>query len=331
MTSSRSGGRNITRRFQWLTAAIIAAIALYTAGWYYAAGRLTDEAQKALADLSQNGNRAVCESPAVHGFPFRIGLYCDATYFERGGLGAAISTGAFRSAAQIYAPMRIVAEADSPARVTLPGLVPLDVDWDGLRASARLARPLPERVSIVSTKVRAIADMPNVDGPSAFTAERLEFHLRPNGKDLDVAVRFAALEPGALLIGEGKMPPLSGLLDLTLKDGINRLRTRKGELRGIAVTVRQIEIKAPDGAGVTVTGTASIDKDGVIDAQLTLGATKPAELASVLAAAFPSQANRIGSVMAGLSTLGDNPSLPLTIRKGQAFLGFVPLGPVPAL
>ena len=78
MTSSRSGGRNITRRFQWLTAAIVAAIALYTAGWYYAAGRLTDEAQKALADLSRNGNRAVCESPAVHGFPFRIGLYCDA-------------------------------------------------------------------------------------------------------------------------------------------------------------------------------------------------------------------------------------------------------------
>jgi hypothetical protein len=331
MTSSETGGKNIARRFQWLLVGIVAVVLLYTAGWYYAASRLLDETRQVLADMGRQGNRTVCEAPAVHGYPFRIGLYCDATYVERATLGAAVSTGAFRSAAQIYDPTHVVAEADAPARVTLPGLVPLDVAWEALRASARLARPLPSLISIEGRKVSALADMPNVAGPAAFSADRLELYLRPDGKDLDVASRFEAFEPGRLLIGDGKLPPLSGAVDLTVKDGVARLRARRGELRGISLELRQVEIASASGAALTASGTVAVDDGGVIDARLTLGARKPAELAAVLSAAFPAEAGRINSAFAGLATLGDNPSLPLTIRQGQAFLGFIPLGTIPPL
>jgi len=331
MASSRSASGRMSRRLLWLTVALVVLTLLYTGGWFYAANRLAEATRAALGDLSQGGNRAVCESATVRGFPFRIGVYCDATYVERGALGAAVSTGPLRSAAQVFSPKLVVAEADSPARLSLPGLVPLDVEWQGLHASARLARPLPERVSIEADGVKAVADMPNVDGPTAFSARRLEFHLRPSGPDLDIATRFDALQPGALLIKNAEMPPISGLLDLTVKQGIERLRTRKGELRGTDVAVHQLEIRSPDGAAVTATGTISIGEDGLIDAELTLGASEPAALAQTLSQAFPAQADRITSVFAGLAALGENPSLPVTVNDGQAYLGFVRIGQIPPL
>lgn len=331
MASSRAGGKNVSRRFFWMAIAIVAAIGLYTAGWYYAAGRLLDRTQAELAALGGDGNRAVCETPAVHGYPFRIGLYCGATYVERPALGVAVSTGAFRSAAQIYDPRHIVAEVDSPARVTLGGMMPLDVDWEVLRSSARLARPLPEIVSVEARKVRAVADMPGSVGSPAFVADRLELHLRPNAGDLDAAVRFEALEPGRFVLGDGVVPPLSGLVDVTAADGIERLLARRGELRGLSLTVRQAEVRTASGAGLTVTGTIAVGQDGLVDAKLTLGALKAQELAPVLAAAFPAEADRIRTAFAGLATLGETPSLPLTITRGQAYLGFIPLGALPPL
>lgn len=331
MASSRAGGKNVSRRFFWMAVGIAAAIGLYTAGWHYAAGRLLDRANAALVTLGGDGNRAVCETPAVHGYPFRIGLYCAATYVERVALGMAASTGAFRSAAQIYDPTHIVAELDSPARVTLGGMMPLDVDWEALRASARLARPLPDIVSMEARKVGAVADMPGPDGPTAFTADRLELHLRPNAGDLDAAARFEALEPGRFLLGDGTMPPLSGLVDVTVADGVERLLARRGELRGLSLTVRQMEVSTATGAGLTVSGTIAIGQDGLVNAKLTLTLRRAQELAPVLAAAFPAQADRIRAAFSGLATLGDAPSLPLTVTRGRAYLGFIPLGALPPL
>src|SRR5690606_15077413 len=117
--------------------------------------------------------------------------------------GFSISTGAFRSAAQIYAPLRAVAEADAPARLVIPGLVPLDLNWKGMRASARLAWPLPERVSVEATEVRAVADVASPAGPLAFVATSLQFHMRPAEPDIDLAIRFENLEPGSILLAGG--------------------------------------------------------------------------------------------------------------------------------
>jgi hypothetical protein len=322
----------MSRRIFWLGMAIVAAIALYTAGWFYAADRLADEVRSALANFSRGGgNRAVCEEPTVRGYPFRIGVFCDATYFERAAAGLSMSTGAFRSAAQVYAPQRAVAEADSPARVLLPGLVPLDLTWEGLRASARLALPLPHRVSIEGKKLMAVADMPNVAGPLAFVAETVELHMRPAEPDIDIAVRFSAFEPGRLLLPNGTLPPLTGFADLSLKDGIGILRDRRADLRGISFDIRGVEISTPDGARVTVTGTAAIGEDGLIDAELALGTTDAAALARIVSAAFPEGGEGLGPAIAALSALGPNPELPLVIKNGEAQFGFIHLGTIPPL
>jgi hypothetical protein len=322
----------MARRIFWLGTAIVAAIALYTGAWFYAADRLAQEVRAGLASFSRGGgNRAVCEEPTVRGYPFRIGLFCDATYFERAAAGFSMSTGAFRSAAQIYAPRRALAEIDSPARVLLPGLVPLDLTWEGMRTSTRLASPLPERLSIEGKKLTAVADMPNVAGPLAFAADTLELHMRPADPNVDIAVRFGAFEPGRLLLAEGELPPLTGYADLTLVDGIAMLDNGGRAVRGISLDIRRIEISSPDGARLTATGTAAIGEDGLIDADLTLGTTDAAALARVVSAAFPEGGNGLAPAIAALAALGPNPELPLVIENGNARLGFINLGTIPPL
>lgn len=322
----------MARRVFWLGVAVVAAIALYTAGWFYAADRLASELRSTLAEIGRDGgNRAVCEEPDIRGYPFRIGVFCNATYVERASAGFSMSTGAFRSAAHIYAPRQAIAEADSPARLLLPGLVPLDLTWGGLRASARLAWPLPERLSVEATRLSAIADMPNVSGPLAFTAERAEVHLRPDGADLDVALRFSDFEPGQLLLRQGTLPPLSGLADIAVRNGVELLRSGANDLRGTSFEIRKVEVRTREATLLTVAGTASVDNGGLLDADLILETSDAAALARAVTTAFPEEGPSLASAITALSALGPNPRLPLAIRKGQARLGFIDLGMVPPL
>ena len=65
--------------------------------------------------------KAECVNLTARGFPFRIGLFCDRVAFEQPSAAMTLSAGAFRSAGQIYDPMRLVAELDGPAKITRRG------------------------------------------------------------------------------------------------------------------------------------------------------------------------------------------------------------------
>ncbi len=312
----------MARRFFWLTVIILFVLTGYAGGWYWAAGRLVDEVRARTGKETAFG-RVECTNPEARGFPFRIGLFCDSIGVERSGV--ALSAGALRSAAQIYNPFRLVAETDGPAQLDIAGLVPFDIAWDSARASARLAMPLPETVSTEFVKVSATARMS--DSPQVLAAERLELHGRQNGRDLDVAMRFDGLSFGAALIG-GELPPVSGIADIAYVDGVARFGR---SLRGGKFTVRKLDIAGAGQARLTATGTASVRGDGLVDADLVLTATDLASVGAAMVEAFPQSASQIASVFAGLSALGAQPSLPLTIRAGAVSLGFVPIGDLPPI
>jgi hypothetical protein len=50
-----------------------------------------------------------------------------------------------------------------------------------------------------------------------------EFHMRPNGPDLDLAVRFAGLRADPAATGGNQLPPLRGLADLAIDGAANGL------------------------------------------------------------------------------------------------------------
>jgi hypothetical protein len=300
----------------------------YTAGWFYLAGRLEAQANAAIADLNTDGVSAECANLTVHGFPFRLGIFCDSLGFADDARGIFAAAGSFRSAAQVYQPAKAIGEIDGPLRLAAPGLLPLWFDWDKLRASARIARPLPERISAEAEGLSGMTDPEDADPVSLFSAARAATHFRPNGGDLDWALSFEGLQVDPAAAGGRVLPVMNGSGDMSLKDGVQVLLSGQETLRGRSVEIRNLDLSSGEG-GVVVSGPVSIGADGLVDAQLTIKLRNPPAVAAVLSGVFPEAKRQIDSSFAGLALLGSEPALPLVVTKGRAMLGFIPLGEIP--
>lgn len=333
MASSDKKRPNYTRRFIWLALAIVVVIAGYTAGWFYVAGMLVDRVNAEVAAINGDGRRASCENAEARGYPFRIGIFCRSVLYEDAPAGISMRAGAFRSAAQVYAPRHIIAELDGPARVQVPGVAALDIGWSVLRSSARLSEPLPERVSVEGRNVTVALDEPGPDLQPLGSAGLAELHMRPAGAGLDVAVRFVdlALEPE--LTGGVTLPPLDGLVDVSIADGVSLLRSDLDSLRGSGKsgTIRTFSLSLDEETGATVSGPVAIDENGLVDAELEVTLRNPQALAGILGDLMPEARREIELGLAGLAAGGDTATFPLRIAKGEISMGFLSLGTIPPI
>lgn len=331
MTSSDRNGnqaaaaqRGMSRRFAWLAFAIVAAIGLYTAGWFYAAQRLETAVVQAIGDARGRGAEADCTKAQARGYPFRIGLFCDGIAYSDRRSGIAVSGTGLRSAAQIYQPTRIVGELD---RISI-GLARagLELDLSDIRYSTHFASPLPEILSVAGTGLSAA----QIAGDKLAAAAEAQIHMRPRGPDIDFAGTVSALriEPSTGI--PPNLPPIDGEWDLTVNDAIARLRHGSDSLRGIAGEIRALTARSGT-AGIGLSGPVSVDQDGLVDATLTVAISDPAALVAILRKAFPGMRPQLGQAEVLLTAMGDSPQLPLSISKGEMRMGFFSIGRIPPL
>jgi hypothetical protein len=309
----------------WLGIFVVLLFGAYSAGWFWLAGKIKTETPARLADLQKRGVNVECANPSVGGYPFRIGLYCDSVSFAQPERAVSVTAGAFRSAGQIYDPMWVSAELESPAKITSPGAGAISVSWKSLHAGARLSRPLPTSITFEGEALRAGPE----GGAQIVTAQSFEGEMHPNGADLDVTARFMDLAADPSVFEGRRVPPLSGEAQLSLKEGIALLADRKRNLRGKTGVVNGLLLTLGAKGGLTLSGPFSIDQDGLIDAQFKVIVRDPLELSKSLAQIFPDEADKIRQGMAGLAFLGSKPTLPLRITKSAAVLSFIPLGKIP--
>jgi hypothetical protein len=334
MTSSGQSRANYGRRFFWFAMAITVGIGVYSAGWFYAARYLEDEVRGRVAGMNGGGRRANCEEPQARGYPFRIGLFCRSVLYEDARRGLSVQARELRTAAQIYQPWRIIGELDGPARLEAPGVNALALDWANLRASARLARPLPQRISVEAQDLNIRRDEQTDTLPPLARFDSVEAHMRPAGDDIDLAVRFDGLKPDASLTNGISLPPLSGVADLSLAgaalpgglaDGL------EGSLHGRSGTIRSVTVSVEGGAGVTVSGPVSVDEAGLIDAELRISVREPLVLARILGDLAPHARREIELSFSAIAAMGGSAGMPLRIVKSEASLGFITLGTIPPL
>lgn len=329
MTSSAEPKPNYSRRFYWLAAFIVLLFGGYSLGWFWLAGRLESQSRTIIAELNRDGVTADCVNQTVRGFPFRLGLFCDNVSYEDSRTQISARAGSLRSAAQIYQPTRLVLELDGPLVASGPGMAPLKLNWELLHASARMALPLPQRLSV---EAKGLTGQFAPDGTTMqplFTAASAEGHLRPNGNDIDWAGSFTGLAVDANVLDGRQLPLLNGSADATLTDGIALIEGGAKSLRGTSGTIRTLSLATSDATDITLSGPFSIDADGLIDATLRVTVRDPRGVSTALGAAFPEAKRQIEQGFAGLALLGREPSLPLRIVKGRATLGFIPLGQIP--
>lgn len=329
---NRQAKSSAGRKIRWLAFFTALAIVIYSVAWYWMAGQIDAVAGRTLEQQKAAGIDIVCADRSVGGYPFRFEVHCSSTSLAQPAESINATAGAFRSAAQVYQPNKIVAELDGPVALEVAGLPPINLQWDLAHASALVANPLPERASIEIEQLRADVG----SNSEAVAAAHYEGHMRRVEGDLDLAARFEGVALGPQLVGGRELPPLGGDYDLRVNDGVRLIEENVQSLRGVSGELRNAILRVTLDQGVEAAGTFAVGDDGLVNADIQLTVVDPAGLAAALKPAFPEYASQIDMLVAMQPASGgeDGPpeiKLPVTIRDGEAKMGFIPLGTVPAV
>ncbi|MER9260260.1 DUF2125 domain-containing protein, partial [Mesorhizobium sp. M0619] len=211
MTSSDERPSKFRRRLMWLAALLVMLFGVYSAVWFYVAGRVSSEADKAVASLKDKGIEAGCANLTVSGYPLSFAISCDNLAYEDDARNVAASAGSFNFVAELIRPLSPAAELRGPLRTSVPGMAPLWIDWDNLQANAKLFWPLPRSISLQAESLSGQTDpADDTDPVSLFSAGTAAGELRPDGQDIGYVGSFTDLEIDADAIGGRVLPPLDG-------------------------------------------------------------------------------------------------------------------------
>lgn len=307
------------RRIVLLAAAIGMAIMAYSAIWYHSANRVEAGAGQLIAQAEGQGIRLDCSNREVWGYPFRIGLLCESVRYENVPNAFSFSAGEMRSAAQIYQPSLVVGELSGKGEFAMAGVEDIALDWEHMRASVRLADPLPERISLEAREMEgALLTTP------LFTATNVQAHMRPSGADLDVAATIKALWLH-MLLDEG-LPAFDVFIDATIGKGVDWLRNPVGSLRGRNADLRHVHFDLGEEGKAVAMGSIAVRPDGLMDAEMTLQFEDARSLGRILANIFPESSEIIRAAADNLAFFGDNAEIPLRIETGRVFVGPFEIG-----
>lgn len=327
---------NYARRIKWLGTGFFAASALYSVAWFM----IADFANKRIdSELAKSGPAKIeCAKHEIRGFPFRAGLFCDSVSVTDERKGVRFAAGPLRSAAQVYNPWHVVGELDGPALVDAPGLLPLEIEWTLLHASARLKKPLPDRADVEAVEPAFFLRGEAGKKTKAASAARTSAHMRKEGADIALAadVQAMALEPA---VTPGRLVPvLDASWDVLLKDGVTKLPALRGKpaefLPGMSATIRSASLAFRDGGAIRISGPLSVSQSGLLSGDLTVNFEDGQKLGENIAKAAPEAASMLVPALSAASLAAGKDktaTLTLTIRDGAVSTGFIPLGTIPPI
>ena len=309
---------------------LAALFGLYSAGWFYLAEKVRAEARQTIDGLAQRGIRSDCARLRVEGYPLRLAVSCNSLAYQDDAGGVAVTTGALEAGTSLWRPLGGDMSLRGPLRALVPGLEPLWLDWDKLDLRTGMFRLPPDRIALAAEGLSGQTDPEEGEPVPLFNVSDLALDLVPEGGDLNARASFAELDIAADAVQGRSLPTLDGAGEARLKNGAAFLRSKPESLRGQALDITRLELSSGE-ARIAVSGPVSVDAEGLVDADLMIRITNPEALAGIVAAAMPEEAPKIRQGFAALAMLGKQPAMPLKIVKGNAVLGFIPLGGIAPL
>lgn len=337
MTSSAPTDTRYSRRIKWLGIGVAFIAAAYSGVWFWGASYLKGEIAKGFEQANAKGSmQAECTNLDVKGFPFRAGVFCDKVTFSDPTQKVTFSSGAFRSAAQVYDPTRGIVELDGPFDMKLPDGETFKGNWSLLRASARYGSPLPKQIDVEIKDLDLSLSL--VDQAPLVKANGTQVHFRTVEQDVDIASSAKGLNLNPKITGNRNVPPFDFESNVRLNNGAKFLessaQTLGQFLRGQSGTINTIGVKFADGGGLSMSGPLSVDEAGLISGDLSVTFTEAEKLGQTVQKISPEIAVYLTpslSAAAAAAKPGENPKIDVTIRKGKAAIGIFPLGEIPAL
>lgn len=324
---------------------IIMLAAGWSALWFWAADKLDVTLDQRIERLAVAGIKVGCEARAVTGYPFRLGVRCERV--SGSSENGIIEAGELRSAAQLYAPGKMILELDAPMTVEPVHGAPLQLEWELARASSlvRLVA-LPdtdvERLSVEFRQPR-LKDGWRSTAPALATAQSALFHYRPtpgSADDIDLA-----MDARQLVVESTRLPAMTAKLSASIK-AIRPLLAPEFELprhiaeNGLAGMLHYLRMGAEtDETGQTMklSGPFEIDRAGFVSGRVKL-------VLSDIEAARPFARSLLGGQERAVDDLlkiiallpsdasdGQQRSVVLRIDKGVVSAGLFELGRIPPL
>ena len=306
------------RRIIWLGMFVVVLFGGYSAGWFYVAGKLEELATQAIARLNRDGTSGDCANPVARGFPFRIGIYLRQRRLlktrrnrSRFGRGIPLAGAGLRS-------RRIVAELDSPARISVPGWRRRSrFNWDNLRASARCRWIFPsialgrgeKPVGRGRSRTRTATLCQRRRRRSAYAPNRATISTWPPDSPTPTSIRSCW--------NGGDLPPIEAA-SRPHHQGRRQSRAlwRRAACAAIPAPSATLAVSSGEKAGLALAGPFSVDADGLVDADLTVTIRDPKALVGDAGpSASPRRPRRSRTSFAGLAAMGNNP---IAAAQGRA-------------
>lgn len=330
--SSATGKSTVAKKVTILGICVVAAIGLYTGGWYFAAEKIKEKTLALIAGGPDAPVTATCRDAEMRGYPFRLGLFCSGVNVDDHRNGVSASFGALRSAAQVYDPQHIVWEMDQPATIHSSDGLSLSSEWSNLQSSVQLDGGRLLRSALVVDDAKTGITHPLLPEGLKLNAKHGEMHLRRNGMDLDAALSFDAL--AAVLGGGRTLPPLDLRADMTVVDGAALLQGG-GDLAGHQAELRKLSADLGEGRTVTLSGPLSVDEEGYLSGRLKVEVAGIEQWRAALKAAVPEADRTVDTAINMLTALvsgGDTVSVDLVLQNGKVLAGgFIPIAKLPPL
>ena len=332
--SSEKGAAASRRPLLWLAVFTVALITAYSGVWYYLAHQLESRSAFLINDLTNRNLGADCTDMEVRGYPFRLGVFCDSVTADDRINRLSLTTGGFRSAAQIYRPNHIVSELDGPVTVVGGDGSTAALDWQLLRSSTVFNLSGLTRASLQSSGLDGTLTPATVTDPLKLQAESTAMHVRRNDADLDAVLSLKA----ANLTTEGNafaLPAFDVEADLTLAD---RAWILSGEQQAdnpwhnLSASLNGLSVDLGKGARLALDGPFSIDDQGYLTGKFNLEVEGRDAWQSILTEALPEASEAIANAAGVIGAIGqsqDNLALPLNIDRGRIRIGFINLGQIP--
>lgn len=330
--ASSPAGRKIRR----LGIAVVIAVALYSAGWFYVARKFQDFLGQFVNRESPGKVSFTCANLSTGGalylFRFGIGFTCEQTGVTDPISGAEVKAGPVQAMARVYNPGFVNVELAGPATATLEDGTTVTASWKKLGSSLHAGLSGLQELSLQGDLPSLKIDSPAFVGPFDLKVKEGEFHTRQNNGDLDLAVIANDFEwldkDGAAIV-----PKLSTSADLTVYGKAAALQGKpiRNPMKG---EIRAFKIATPDGLYGELSGPFTVDEKGYINGTFRTRFEKIDLWDQKLRALFPDAQDTIGAVAAllkGLAKGGDTVTVNLKVERGDISLSFIPLGKLPRI
>ena len=323
----------------WLMLTIIGVLVFGGTGlWFYAADKLEQAIEQVQQKLLAKGKIIACDNQQIRGYPFRIGIFCDAINIEDKNTRQKLTSGAIRTAAQIYDPGKLIVEFDGPAQFSDARHGVFNINWQRLRTSLRVKPDSIERTSI-STNALMI-DHENSPSP-LLTAETLEFHARKLGENnLDVAIGSRNLSLTTNPLSTNALSkPFNLVVEFTANDLFEEIRYNRNLLayiqkNGGSGKINAFKLETTKGGILEINGPLSVDIRGRLSGKLDISFTKLDHLFEFFRSFYPSSSDEMEKIAIAVKILSAGTAtskLQVQIKNGEIRLGLISLGRIPPL